>query len=217
MGTKGIRRACLQLAVVLAVAASAEAGEVRGKVTGTIEDGPAVVWIEGVSSSAVPKQDTVITHTAGGKFEPFLSVGFVGNSFVLRNDDGTMHNTHLYMRLAYQKEVSQRPLHYGATVYNVALPHSGVEVRKPIVPFHRYREETGFIEVVCNRHPDEHAFVLVFDHPYAAITKEDGSFTIPEVPPGEHQVRVWRAGSVTKGKVVNVKDSKPTEVVIEQG
>lgn len=204
------------LVVILATAGSARAGELKGTVVGASQAEPAVVWIEGVPAGNVPPTNTLITHLPG-RFQPYVSVGFVGNSFVLRNDDEVMHNTHLYMRLAYQKEKSQRPLHYGATLYNVALPKAGVEVQKPIVPYHRYREETGFIEVVCNRHPDEHAYVLVFDHPYAVVTDKDGGFSIPNVPPGKHEVKVWRAGTVTTWSVVNIQDGKPTEVLIKQG
>lgn len=192
------------------------AGELKGKVVGASESSPAVVWIDGVPAATVPKQDTVITHVKGS-FQPFLSVGFVGNDFVLRNDDDVMHNTHLYMRLAYQKAKSSRPLMFGATLYNVALPKAGVQVKKPIVPYHRYREDTGFVEVVCNRHAEERAYVLVFDHPYAVITDKQGNFTIPDVPPGKHEVKIWRAGEVTTWNVVDIKDGGPTEVVIEQG
>ncbi|MSQ95737.1 MAG: hypothetical protein EXR98_14445 [Gemmataceae bacterium] len=40
-----------------------------------------------------------------------------------------------------------------------------------------------------------HAYVWVFDHPYYAITKADGTFTIPRVPVGmEVQVVAWHEG-----------------------
>ena len=204
------------LAIVAATGintAEADVGELRGRVAGVTKGEPAVVWVEGLSTGETPKSDTVITHISG-RFQPKVSIGFVGNSFVFRNDDNTLHNTHLYLRLAYQKELSDRPLHYGATLYNVALPKAGAEVRKPIKPYHRYRRETGFIEVVCNPHPEERAHVLVFDHPYAAVTDGDGTFSIPDLPPGRHQVMSWRAGSVKEWGVVEIKDGAVTEIAI---
>jgi len=189
---------------------SAQAGELRGRVE--LNDGnPAAVWIE--AAGQVPRRDVVITHKAG-LLLPYLSIGFVGGTFVLRNDDDTLHNTHLYQRLAYQKEVSQRPLELGATLFNVALPKAGSEVRKPIKPEYRYRDDTGFIEVVCNPHPAEHAFILVFDHPYAAVTARDGTFSIADIPPGVYPVHLWQDRAVRKWNTVEIKDGAPTEVVI---
>jgi hypothetical protein len=203
---------CLVLSVALGIG-SAAAGELQGRITGAGEIGQSVVWIEGLVGGDVPKQDTVITHH-DDQFEPSLSIGFVGNNFILRNDDNRLHNTHLYMRLNYQAAVSGRPLHYGATLYNVALPGAGVQVTRPIKPYHRYRDDTGFIEVVCNPHPEERAFLLVFDHPYATLTADDGTFSIADVPPGKHDVRVWHGGTVTNGQVVEVGDGT-TDIVIE--
>ncbi len=206
------------VAAVLVVAiGSAEAAELRGRVVSDSDAGAAVVWIEGMPAAAVPDRDTVIDHVSG-RFEPKVAIGFVGNEFVLRNQDDTLHNTHFYLRQARQAEVSQRPLEHGQTLFNVALPSAGAEeVRKPIKPAYRYRDETGFIEVVCNRHPGETAYVLVFDHPFAVVTDDDGAFSIPDVPAGNHQVRVWQAGAVTAPKLVEVTEGATADVVIEMG
>ena len=156
------------------------------------------MWIDGVSGGPVPQQNTVITHRQGGSFEPELSVGFVGNAFVFRNEDDTLHTTHLYLHLAGHEEVSGRPLVNGATVYNIALPRTGMEVERPILAYHAYRDETGPIEVKCNLHPDERAHLLVFGHPYAAVTGERGEFAIKDVPAGRHDVWVWHGGTARK-------------------
>ena len=56
-------------------------------------------------------------------------------------------------------------------------------------------------------------YVWVFDHPYFAITKDDGSFTIPRVPGGvEVQVMAWheyQGWLFTKdGKTMKLTDGK---------
>jgi hypothetical protein len=189
------------------------AGVIQGKIAGG-EGGSTVVWVEGLSGK-VPETDTQITHVFGGAFDPGFSIGFVGREFVFRNEDKVLHNTHLYMKLAYQKDVSGRPLVLGLTVYNVALPRLGEEVRKPIKPYHRYRDETGFIEIVCNAHPNERAFLLVFDHPYIAVAAEDGSFSISGVPAGHHEIRYWHAGSVKKWGNVDTKERTESSISIK--
>ena len=195
------------------------AGELSGKVILSVSDASTassatVVWIQGAEAGELPAVDTVLTYK-NGSLEPKVSLGFVGQSFVLRNDDTDFHNMHLYMKLAYQQEASQRPLHYGATVYNVPLPLQGKEITKTIKPYHRYRDETGFIEVACNPHPDERAYVLVFDHPYCAIADESGSYKIEGIPAGLYPLFAFRDGVVTEIGEVDVKDGATIERDLE--
>jgi len=201
--------------LVALTGAPAAAGDLVGRVVSKGDAGPAVVWIEGLKGGEVPHMDTVLTHVPGGAFEPPVSIGFVGNDYVLRNADDALHNIHLHLRLGYQKAVSERPLQLGATLYNIALPKGATEVRRPIKPYHRYRDDTGFIEVLCDRHPAEKAYVVVFDHPYAAVTAADGTFVIHDVPPGSHLVRVWQSGAVRDWHQIEVKDGGPTEAIID--
>ncbi len=204
-----VNHLALSACAISMIVGLAEAGELKGRIAGATETSPAVVWIEGLESTAVPNRDTVLTHEEGGQLTPPVAIGFVGNSFILRNAEDRLHNMHLYLRLAYQKEASQRPLEFGATLFNVALPQADTEVRKPILAHHRYRDETGYIEVACNPHPEERAYLLVFDHQYATVTAKDGTFSIPDLPAGSREVRVWHAGAISK-KVVEIDDGAPT-------
>lgn len=47
------------------------------------------------------------------------------------------------------------------------------------------------IEVQCDIHPWMHAYLFVMDHPYFAVTKEDGSYAIDNLPPGKYSLAVW--------------------------
>ena len=57
------------------------------------------------------------------------------------------------------------------------------------------------IEVGCDIHPWMHGHVMVFDHPFFAVTGADGSFEIKGVPPGDQIFVVWqeKVGYVTPG------------------
>jgi len=208
-----LRNACAVVtAAVLMAASGVGAGELRGHVAHP-SWGTAVVWVEGVKGD-VPHQETTLTHVRGGKFRPHVAIGFVGNDLVFRNKDSRMHNVHLNLRLARHKAVSDRSLLFGATLYNIALPAGSKAVHRPIKPRFRYRDETGFIEVTCDPHPRERAFLLVFDHPFATVSAKDGTFSIPNVPAGRHPVRYWQGGKVADGGVVEVAASGVTEVEI---
>lgn len=204
-------------AVVLLTAGlgTSHGAELTGRIVASSGSGPAVVFIQGTTGGTVPDVDTVMTHGSGGTLEPAVAVGFVGNDFVFKSEDNRLHTTHLYMHLAYQEKVSSRPLKNGATLYNIALPIQGMEVRRPITSYHAFTDETGFIDVRCNPHPGESATILVFDHPYAAVTTADGTFVIPDVPRGSHDVWVWHAGTAARWGSVEIKDDAATEITIE--
>ena len=51
----------------------------------------------------------------------------------------------------------------------------------------------------CDVHGWMNAYVGVLDHPYFAVTKPDGSFSIPNLPPGSYTLAAWheRLGTQT--------------------
>ncbi|MGA0036646.1 MAG: hypothetical protein ACO3HT_11040 [Ilumatobacteraceae bacterium] len=65
--------------------------------------------------------------------------------------------------------------------------------------------------VTCNIHPWMKGWVVVRDNPYAAVTGEDGSFTIENLPAGKLELQLWheKAGYldtiVINGKKESVK------------
>ena len=182
-------------------------GDLKGRISLPRGSGPTIVFVQGVRSEALPKQDTVITHLVGGEFTPSVAIAYVGNQFIFKNEDDALHTTHLYLQLAYQKEVSGRPIKNGATLYNIALPKPGMEVSRPVKPYFRFSADTGVIDVRCNSHPTESATVLVFDHPFVTVADSDGAFNISGVPAGTHEVWIWQDGGASIWKSIEVSDS----------
>jgi hypothetical protein len=45
--------------------------------------------------------------------------------------------------------------------------------------------------VVCNIHTWMKGYLLALDHPYAAVTGQDGRLEIKNVPTGEHEFQFW--------------------------
>lgn len=173
-----------------------------------------VVWIEGVNrGKKIPKIQVPITIKTCMAV-PHVNVGFVNGEYVFRNDDEILHTTQLKLQLAYQKMVSRRPLKDGATIYNLALPKKGVEIKKPVKWWHRYSEDTGFIQIRSNTHNWIGGYIFIFDHPYAAITNEDGEFVIDNIPPGEYLLKIWHEGFGTEEKKIDVKSGETAEVKI---
>jgi plastocyanin len=55
----------------------------------------------------------------------------------------------------------------------------------------RFLKPEIMIPVKCNIHSWMHAFIGVLDHPYFAVSQDDGTFEIRNLPPGTYTLAVW--------------------------
>lgn len=85
----------------------------------------------------------------------------------------------------------------------------------------RSREFTkaGIVKVYCHLHSQMSATIVVFDHPFFATPEIDGSYTLPNVPPGTYTLVGWheRVGeqkstiTVAAGRALHADISLPVE------
>jgi hypothetical protein len=99
-------------------------------------------------------------------FKPRVQVIGAG-ALVVRNSDPVLHNTHGF----YGKR----------TVFNMALPNQGQEIETEL-------DRPGTVRVECDAHGWMLSWVYVVENPYYAVTGDDGSFTISDVPPGDYKL-----------------------------
>ncbi|MGE5809739.1 MAG: carboxypeptidase regulatory-like domain-containing protein [Nitrospirota bacterium] len=156
----------------------------------------AVVYLASIDAGkAVPDQSVVVTNRKC-TFEPHVAVGFKGNRFIAKNDDPVFHQFDIHAAIG------------GAEVYSVGLHEQGSSVTK-ILP------KTGLMELTCYVHPWMRAYVYIFDHPYAAVTDDQGGFVMKDIPPGTYTVKVWHeALGVDEIKNVKVESSKASIIRI---
>ena len=64
------------------------------------------------------------------------------------------------------------------------------------------------IPVKCNIHSWMHAYIGVLDHPYFSVSKEDGVFDIPNLPPGTYTVAVWHEKLGTLEQQITINASQ---------
>ena len=94
----------------------------------------------------------------------------------------------------------------GRTLFNVALPVAGITITKAI-------SSNGNVRLSCNTHPWMRGWMVVTSDA-AAVSGDDGRFTIDNVPPGTYELRVWHEALKGAPQKVTVSAGKPTDVDI---
>jgi plastocyanin len=128
-----------------------------------------VVWLEPLNAAAPlqPKRAEMIQKQK--MFLPHVLAIPVGSTVNFPNYDPIFHN-------AFSN--------YSGQLFDVGLypPKTNRAVQ--------FRRE-GIVRVFCNIHPSMSAVIVVLTTPYFAVSSRDGSFTIPNVPPGNYQLHVF--------------------------
>jgi plastocyanin len=154
----------------------------------------AVVMIEYIiKGKPVPHENAVIDnrHCA---FHPHVQVATMGQTLVIRNSDPMLHNTHLYLNKK--------------TVYNFALPRTGMEIKKPI-------NKAGLIEVECDAHDWMRGYLYVADNPYITVTDANGNFTLGNIPPGTYELDIWHEAFGMQEHKITIGPNEALELNIE--
>ncbi|HZR23577.1 MAG TPA: carboxypeptidase regulatory-like domain-containing protein [Vicinamibacterales bacterium] len=73
-------------------------------------------------------------------------------------------------------------------------------------------DRAGIVRVFCDIHSHMNAYILVFSHPFFAITDDEGRYHIDNVPPGTYNVVAWHEGASADPKPVTVPEGGTAEL-----
>jgi len=73
-------------------------------------------------------------------------------------------------------------------------------------------DQPGIVRVFCDIHSHMNAFILVFSHPFFAVTDADGRYRIDNVPPGNYGVIAWNEGVSSESRPAAVPDGGVAEL-----
>jgi hypothetical protein len=145
----------------------------------------AVVWIEGIPAGKKFDGKTVFLGNTACVFVPHVIVTFMDQKGVVGNSDEVLHNVNAF----------------GTNPFNLALPNKGqqIDITKRL-------RRTGVSELKCNAHVHMRGWMITLDHPYAAVTDENGHFAVDNVPAGKYKLTMWHEPWVERGRD---KDGRP--------
>ena len=144
--------------------------------------GNVVVWVEGIpvtdfspQKGSDPKKGpdpfSYVLDQIHCEFKPHIQLIPKGTTLSILNSDGFLHNVRAFDETALM-------------LFNDAMPKKGQVLRKRF-------DKPGRILVRCGVHNWMHALVIVQDHPYYALTDENGAFKISGIPEGTYTIRAW--------------------------
>jgi len=159
------------------------------------------VWIK----SGLPAGKTYpapSTHASinqqGCMYTPHV-IGVMTNQPIdIKNEDPTNHNIH--------------PLPKNNQEWNESQPPKGDTKTKS------FPREEVMIPVKCNVHPWMRAYIGVVHHPFFAVTGDDGSFTIKDLPAGTYTLEAWHEtfGTMDQQVTVGANDKKTVDITYKK-
>ncbi|MCP4782261.1 MAG: hypothetical protein GY903_17240 [Fuerstiella sp.] len=136
-----------------------------------------------------PSEVALVFDQKNCQFIPHCMIVPAGQTVKVLSDDGIAHNTHT--NPAKNDGIS-----------SLVSPNDREGALELV-----YRRAEAPFSVTCDFHTWMKAYHMPLDHPYGAVTDENGNFEIADIPSGEHDIVVWHESA--KGQKV-VKDIKVT-------
>ncbi|MGH9315619.1 MAG: carboxypeptidase regulatory-like domain-containing protein [Thermoanaerobaculia bacterium] len=166
--------------------------EVVVNANGTLE------WVlvyvkQGVSGNYPPPTQPVTLDQQGCQYRPHIFGIQAGQPLRILNSDGTLHNIHALPKINAE--------------FNIGQPFQNMETikkfDKPEVPLH----------FKCDVHKWMGAYCGVFNHPFFAVTNDQGTFEIKNLPPGNYEIEAWheKYGAQTQNVTVSGSETKTVD------
>lgn len=148
---------------------------------------------EGLEGQSFPAATGVVTiDQRGCRYTPHVFGIRVGQTLTISNSDMTLHNIHASPSANDE--------------FNMGQPFQGMTQDET------FDNPEIMVPFKCDVHGWMTAYVGVLDHPYFAVTAEDGLFDISTLPPGDYVIEAWHEALGTQTQNVTVATGQTTEV-----
>jgi hypothetical protein len=154
-----------------------------------------IVSIKKVEGQDLPGDvpaDAAVLDQQGCMYTPHVLPLMAGQTFKVKNSDPFLHNVHSLATV-------NPPFNFGQPTKD-----EGKDVESP--------KAAEYFRVKCDVHPWMSAYIAVFEHPFFATTKEDGTYSIKSagLPDGDYTLTFWHEKFATEPveAQISVKDGK---------
>ncbi len=153
----------------------------------------AFVWVkEGLEQYSFETPSEAVTlDQVGCLYTPHVLGIQTNQDLRILNSDPATHNVH--------------PLPQQNREWNVSQA-AGQELTRS------FPRQEVMIPVKCNMHPWMKVYVGVVSRPYFAVTGDDGSFELKDLPPGDYTIQVWHERYGTQEHQVTVAPQESQEI-----
>jgi plastocyanin len=138
----------------------------------------------------VPAQ-AVTFEQKGCQYLPHVLAMHTGQELKVVNNDQTSHNIHPLAKTNREWNKSQPP----------GTP-----------PISEKYDKEEFIPVKCNVHPWMHGYFAVLKTSHVDVSKDDGGFKLPNLPPGKYTITAWHESYGTKTADVTITGNETKDV-----
>lgn len=137
--------------------------------------------------------EPVVLDQKGCHYTPHVLGIQVGQPLQIVNSDGTLHNIH-----ALPKKNAE---------FNIGQPFKGMETIK------KFDTVETPIRFKCDVHKWMGAYTGVFNHPFFAVTNDQGVFEIKNLPPGNYVIEAWheKYGPQTQNVTITGNETKTVD------
>ncbi len=183
---------------------------------GSLKD--AVVMLKDIKRGKAFNLKKVEIEAIDCDFLPFVNVIKDRDELTVINMDPIEHDIQGYetarergARILFNRPLPMNPFHKVMSLFgenaHTHLPG------KPMIEKIHLRKNRNIFVMQCGFHPYMFSWGVVLDNPYYFITKEDGTFEISDIPPGEYEAVVWHPGMKAYLKqTVKIEEGKTATV-----
>ncbi len=143
----------------------------------------------------IPKERPSVVQK-GCQFIPHIQVVPAGSRMNIMNEDGIAHNLHTL------------------SVENPSFNRLQPGIKKRMITRKNDLLIPEIIPMKCDLHGWMQAWIVVTDHPYHAISDQEGSFQISGIPPGTYTVQFWHETLGLQSQEVTVGSGADTGVSV---
>ena len=148
---------------------------------------------EGLEGQSFPAPTGMVTlNQQGCRYTPHVFGVRVGQTLEITNGDPTLHNIHASPTANDE--------------FNMGQPIQGMRFERT------FDNPEIMVPFKCDVHGWMNAYVGVVDHPYFAVTAEDGLFDLSTLPPGDYVLEAWHEQLGTQTQNVTVTTGQTAEV-----